>query len=374
MPLEEQDDRWLTPMLAEFLPVAGEVLRILDDEVNPADRWMLIRRAVEYDLRAGAEGISEQLYRQAAAALRGLGQEEEASAMDSLAEASEELEEASRAWRNRYAGRAMSAAEQEALALLASGRVLPDETDTIVGIDGALCTPATLMRPDGAAGRTVIVTGNAGRSEIVTGFEDEPGLTAWLADRGRGRETAAEGLEAARPVAGCVTGPVGVTRHEERLLAWLLQDESVTRTGVPALPPGVFTTHSRDEIYQAWHTAAEAAGTAPEAGQVRQELARRMLRAPSWAASLVGWPFGQVCLAYFDRLTTTPVTRTQGEEAARELARAVARPASQRIRQGSGLVRDLAPGGDLGRAAGLVTGPPVPRPSDGPLPGRVPRM
>jgi hypothetical protein len=68
------------------------------------------------------------------------------------------------------------------------------------------------------------------------------------------------------------------------------------------------------------------------------------------------------------------VTRTQGEEAVRELARAVARPASQRIRQGPGLVRDLAPGGDLGRAAGLVTGPPVPRPSDGPLPGRVPRM
>jgi hypothetical protein len=48
---------------------------------------------------------------------------------------------------------------------------------------------------------------------------------------------------------------------------------------------------------------------------VHHELARRLLRAPQWAAPSAGWPFGRTALAYFDRLAVTPSTSEQAEAA-----------------------------------------------------------
>lgn len=221
------------------------------------------------------------------------------------------------------------------------------------------------------AGRAVWKIGRAASAVVQTVLTP--------AERGlfhtRRQDGAAEGLDAARPVAGCVTGPACRTRHEERVLAWLLQDENITHPGTPALPPGTFTTHSRDEIYQAWRAAAEAGGTAPGAARVRHELTRRMLRAPSWAASFAGRPFGQTCLAYLDRLTITPVTRGQGEEAANELARAdtVSRAAVLRAPREADLAPDLTAGAGCARTARRATGPSA-LPPDGPAPSPLPRM
>lgn len=75
------------------------------------------------------------------------------------------------------------------------------------------------------------------------------------------------------------------------------------------LRPHVFCAHSRAEIYVAWRGAAST-GTTPSLVLTRHEVAKRLTRTPSWAPRHVDWPFGELDLAYFDRLAATPQDRS----------------------------------------------------------------
>jgi hypothetical protein len=107
---------------------------------------------------------------------------------------------------------------------------------------------------------------------------------------------------------------------------------------------------------------------------VRAELARRLLRAPGWAAEYVGWPLGELALTYADRLAATPVSDVQGRTAARELIREdrqAAEIASHASPASSRAVR-LVPRPHPGET-GEVRLPWQQRP-DSPAPGCAPRM
>ena len=139
-----------------------------------------------------------------------------------------------------------------------------------------------------------------------------------------------------------------------------------------------FTTYARSECYLAWHAVARDGAPGEGrvvAGAVRAELARRLLRAPGWAAGYVGWPFGELALAYAGRLAATPVSDVQGKAAARELIREdrqAAEIASRAWPASSRTVR-LVPCPHLGETVSGVRLLWQRRPDD-PAPGCAPRM
>lgn len=324
MESEPRRGEWMMPLLSDFLEVSGEALRILDDP-DVTDRWLLIRRLAEYEIRRGpADEIGDQVFRMAAAKLREQDDEDGARAMDEIAAAGDTLKNTALDWLHRYDDRPVTTAEHAAADLLAKGLIWPDDSPQVTGLDGAVYSSASLARDSGAPLAVVMAVTHTGEVEIVSGFGDAVERDAWLADRSIGRAAPADGLPSGGPhvaMSGAVTGPDCRTQHEERILAWLLQGGAVDE-GFRSLEPHAFSTYSRSEIYLAWRSVAgSASGDGPALGEVRHELARRLLRAPAWADKAVGWPFGHHALAYFDRLAATPVTRDQVAVAARGLVR-----------------------------------------------------
>lgn len=326
MESEPRRGEWMMPLLSDFLGVSGEALRILDDP-DVTDRWLLIRRLAEYEIRRGpADEIGDQVFRMAAAKLREQDDEDGARAMDEIAAAGDALKNTDLDWLRRYDARPVTTAEHAAADLLAKGVIWPDESPQVTGIDGAVYSSASLARDSGDPLAVVMAIMHTGEVEIVSGFGDAAERDAWLADRSIGRAVPADGLPSGDPpvaMSGAVTGPDCRTQHEERILAWLLQGGAVDE-GIRSLEPHAFSTYSRSEIYLAWRSVADSAGDGPAPGEVRHELARRLLRAPAWADKAVGWPFGHHALAYFDRLAATPITRDQAESAAGGLIREAA--------------------------------------------------
>lgn len=323
MTREPRRGKWMMPLLSDFLGVSGEALRILDG-ADPADRWLLIRRLAEYEIRRGpGDEITDMVFRAAAERLRSDGDYDGARAMDAIAAAGGELGNAGLDWRHRYDGRPVTTAEHAAADLLARGQIWPEASGETTGIDGALYSAAGLVSDPGGLLPAVIAIGHAGALEIISGFAGERARDSWLADRLKGRAEAAGGLPddgPPVPLAGTVTGPDCRARREERVLAWLLQHDGPAGEEFRRLEAHAFTTYGRSEIYLAWQKTAQAAdGGAPPPGEVRHELARRMLRAPAWADQAIGWPLGHHALAYHDRLAATPVTASQAESAVRAL-------------------------------------------------------
>lgn len=320
---EPRRGEWMMPLLSDFLGVSGEALRILE-EPDVTDRWLLLRRMAEYEIRRGpADEIGDEVFRLAAKKLRDQDDEDGARAMEAIAAAGDELRNTDLDWLHRYDGRPVTTAERAASDLLVKGTIWPEEPGGVTGIDGASYGPVGLARDSGDLIPAVLTITHTGSLEIVSGFEDLAERDAWLADRVLGRAAPADGLPPGPPtaMAGAVTGPDCRTQHEERILAWLLQGGAIGED-IRSLEPYVFSTHSRSEMYLAWRSVADSAGEdGPAPGEVRHELARRLLRAPGWADQAVGWPFGHHALAYFDRLAATPVDRKQAESAARGLIR-----------------------------------------------------
>jgi hypothetical protein len=318
MPDDRQRGRRLMPRPADFLPAAAEALRIIAERGDDTDAWLLARRAAEYELRAGPDGgLTGQVYRDAAAALREFGHEAEAAGLEAIAATSTHLDQASLSWRARYEGRPMTTAEQADFELLENGSIQPYQPNKTAGTDGAFYSAANRVEPSAAASPVVIVTTPAATLEIITGFRDENQQTAWLADRTAPGST---GPDQPAPLASCLSGPACRTAREEQVLARLVQHGDPGGELTTRLLTWTFCTYARSETYLAWCTSAGDTAR-PETAQIRTELARRLLRAPGWAADYVGWPFGQRALAYFDRLAATPVTRDQATAAARELVR-----------------------------------------------------
>lgn len=326
MESEPRRGEWMMPLLSDFLGVSGEALRILD-EPDVTDRWLLLRRMAEYEIRRGpADEIGDEVFRLAAEKLREQDDEDGARAMEAIAAAGDALRNADLDWLHRYDGRPVTTAERAANDLLVKGVIWPEELDGVTGIDGASYGPVGLARDSGDLLPAVLTITHTGSLEIVSGFEDPAERNAWLTDRVLGRAAPVDGLPPGPPtaMAGAVTGPECRTQHEERILAWLLQGGTAVGEDIRSLESYVFSTYSRSEIYLAWRSIVDSAGgEGPVPGEVRHELARRLLRAPAWADQAVGWPFGHHALAYFDRLAATPVTRDQVESAARGLIRDV---------------------------------------------------
>ncbi|MBO0805054.1 MAG: hypothetical protein J2P25_18510, partial [Nocardiopsaceae bacterium] len=181
------------------------------------------------------------------------------------------------------------------------------------------------------------------------------------------------------PLSGAVTGPGCRAQREERVLAWLLQHDGPAGEALRLLQPRAFSTYARCEIHLAWQqaaaTAAQAGGAAPPPGEVRHQLARRLLRAPAWADHAVGWPLGHHALAYHDRLAATPITAPQAESAARTLLQEDTTPADQAPEATvapSRPARSARPG----QAQSAQPGPraPAPRRPGDPMPPTGPRM
>jgi hypothetical protein len=373
MEREPRHGEWMMPLLSDFLSVSGEALRILDDP-DVTDRWLLIRRLAEYEIRRGpADEIGDQVFQMAAEKLREQDDEDGARAMDAIAATGDILKNTDLDWKHRYDARPVTTADRASSDLLVKGLIWPEDSGGETGIDGATYGAASIARDQGDPLPVVLTITHSGALEIVSGFGSTADRDAWLADRAIGRAAPADGLPTGPPtaMAGTVTGPDCRTQHEERILAWLLQGGAVGED-IRSLEPHAFSTYSRSEIYLAWRSVADAMGGDGLAlGEARHELARRLLRAPAWAGQAVGWPFGHHALAYFDRLAVTPVTRDQGAVAARGLI-LDATPAIERAG------RPMGAGSQAPVVHGVPASGPKRRPSqaeatDGPAYGQTPR-
>jgi hypothetical protein len=289
----------------------GLVLEALPDDRHGPDEYLIARRELELQLGVEpGETVAAASYRKAAVALRDAGHTRAALALTAIAGTSEELRAAAREWRDRYAQRRTTDAEEAARALMASGRVVPAGSgEGMDGLDGAWYGAAELTPAAGmSGGPAVVVTTHAGTLEVVTGFAEAGARDDWMADRAPGRTDS---------LAICHTGPWCRAVLEERVLAWLLCNGGGSGEG---WRPHAFTTYSRSEIFLAWRAASEDPPYRGS-GSAEAELRSRLLRAPAWAAPDIGWPYGQAAVAYLHRLAATPVTLAQAQAAALELVR-----------------------------------------------------
>jgi hypothetical protein len=371
-----QQERWFVGRLMRAPGIGGEARELIRRAGGGADACLRARRIVEYELNAGPDGIGEWVFREAAATLRAAGRPAESAALADIADTSGLLAAASREWHGRYLGRPPATAERADADLVHSECVRLGGRHPRPGDDGALYAPGTITGPGGEPHPVAVVFTHARTAEVVTGFRHEYEQAAWLASRGL------DTLQpAASPLTGTLDGPWCRTAREELVLAWLLRGspgrgDAGDETG--QLAARAFSTYARSECYLAWRTVTRDGGPGADgtvAGAVRAELARRLLRAPGWAAEYVGWPFGEFALAYADRLAATSVSDVRGRTAARELIREdrqAAEIASRASPASSQAVR-LAPRPRPGETSDGVRLPWQRRP-DGPAQGFAPHM
>ena len=376
MPEAIQHERWLVERLIRAPGIGGEARELIRHAGGGTDSCLRARRIVEYELNAGPDGIGEWVFREAAAVLRAADRAAESEALAGIADTSGLLAAVSREWHGRYLGRPLTVAERVDAGLVHSECVRLGGRHPRPGDDGALYAPGSITGPGGGPHPVAVVFTHAGTAEVVTGFRHEHEQAAWLSSRGLDTLN-----PAAEPLAMALDGPWCRTVREELVLAWLLRGGHPA-SGEQGCDPGqlaarAFTTYARSECYLAWRAVArdgEQGADGAVAGAVRAELARRLLRAPGWAAEYVGWPFGELALAYAGRLAATPVSDVQGKTAARELIREdkqAAEIASRASPASSRAVR-LVPRPHPGQTGRVRL--PWQRRLDGPAPGCAPRM
>jgi hypothetical protein len=332
------------------------------------------RRNVEAELDAGPEGIAEWVYREAAAELQAHAHTGESLALCRIADTSSVLAEAEQEWRGRYLGRPQTEDERMTAVFRRNGVVLPWGPPPVLGADGAAYEVSSVAGKDGKGRPSVTVIGHAGAAEAVS-FPDRDKRDQWYADRLPKRPRAG-----ANPVPLWTSGstvPDCRTVREERVLAFLLHGGSLDAETRKQLQARTFTTYARSEIYLAW-LAGRPGARAWEAGDVREELARRMLRVPAFAARYVGWPFGLQAVSYFDRLKVTPSPQGEAEAAARTLTAADTQEAAAARRAEPGAARTTGarqvPRPRLGETPDPRWKVPQQRRPDDPSPGPMPRL
>ena len=273
-------------------------------------RWML-HEALGLN---PTEIVRDSAFLVAARALDGIGDPGAAQAIRALADTGSELNKGSREWGSRYTGRPQTAHERADAQLLAAGwvtRQAPPQAE--MGADGARYEAATLApRAGRASGEIAIVTTSAQTTEIVAPFTGAAQRDAWIDDRLRGREG---------PLASWSAGPSCRTTREEQVLAWALRHSEGSVAAGDGWRPRSFTTHTRSEIFAAWVTVSRNSSGRPSMGEVEDELERRLLRAPGWAAPETGWPPGQAAISYLRRLAATDVSLPEAMRAAGWLIR-----------------------------------------------------
>lgn len=322
---EETGVNWkIAEYLARTERIAANAARYIARDDDCTDWCLYARRYVEEELFSGPRLLDSRTVRAAAGILLDRGDAEGAAAFKRVADTDWELEAAAPEWVGRYAGRPLTASERASDRLMGSGTVRPETWEITRGTDGAEYRPVRITGPGKRGRPAVTVFADTRVVDVVTGFATARERDRWL----RGRTGGAAGAwpspwpeRRAWPVPSCASGPLFRAVREERVLAWLLSGAVPDRGTACALEATSFTTHSRAEIYRAWSTtASRSPGGAPDTHDVREELIKRVLRAPAEAADSVGWPYGQKATGYLERLLVTPVTSTDARAAARELA------------------------------------------------------
>jgi len=229
-----------------FLEFTSEAACIMRPDGDPADQYLLLRRAADFQ-----DVLDEQNGLPRSRARRWL---KERGIRGGLRRANAELKAVDAAWRHRYDTRHASAREHRIadtvidVLLPQLGPGLP-----LAGIDGARYAPT---RP-GSPEPVVFTMTDARVAEILTGFRDEEHRMAWLADREHGRACPEDGRPSpVIPLAGGVPGPESLALAEERVLAWMLRAPAASREPVSGLEGHDFSCHSRAEIFEAWRSAA----------------------------------------------------------------------------------------------------------------------
>ena len=379
MTADQDRDRELVERLTSTPELGAMAARAIQQgRYDGTDACLYARRVLDRELGAGPDGAAEWVYRQAAGKLHLAGRQAEGFALRLIADTSSVLAAAAADWHGRYLSRPVTASERAALAMIAAGIVhpvvLPGDVQGGLGADGALYTPASVTADDGMTAPAVIVTTPAGTTEVVTGFADARERAAWLGDRTALPPPGDAAAPAAAPLRSCTGGPDCRTAREERALSWLLTRENPPGPGL-VLGERSFTSCTRAEIYLA---LADARGTArgrPCLPDVRDRLARRMLRAPAWAHPLTGGPFGCTALAYFDRLAATALTALEGRCAFEALVQEDAGALCGRRAEGLRLRVPAARLVPFPRPApGATSWPPSRYRPDDPAPGPSPRL
>lgn len=372
---EESRDRAFGEALVSRLDLATAAVSIMRS-TGGTDGALRARRTVEAQLDAGPAGIAEWVYREAAAELQAHGHPDESVALCRIADTSSVLAETEQEWHGRYLGRPLTEYEREIATFRWNGVVLPWGPPPVLGIDGAAYEVSSIAGKGGKGRPSVTVIGHAGGAEAVS-FTAVAERDQWY-----------EGRMITRPMAGADPVPLWTsdssapdcrTVREERVLAFLLHGGSLDAETRKQLQARIFTTYTRSEIYLAW-LAGRPDARAREAGDVREELARRMLRAPAFAARYVGWPFGHQAVSYFDRLKVTPSPQSEAEGAARNLIAADTQAVAAARRAGSwtGAARRTEgrqiPRPCPGEAPDARYRIPQQRRPDDPSPGPMPRL
>jgi hypothetical protein len=306
----ERDSERLARLMLGRPEVATEVIRLAAQSGAEDDGPVRARRLLDDVLRKELDcQVGDDALRNAAAIMSAELFPEAAHALEAIAATGPELAEAGRLWARRYLHRPDTEAQQAALALMTSGRVIREDGEGARGIDGGWYADATLIPADGSPVVPAVVISTPARAlEVVTGFASLGDRARWMADRSPVREG---------PLASCASGPPCRAAREDLAVAWLLGQPSVG--AADGLHPDTFTTPARAEIYLAWEAVADGLGSTE--WRAISELSRRLRRAPEWGAEALGGPDGAGVHAYLVRLLDTPVTEQQARAAIAELIR-----------------------------------------------------
>ncbi|HZR48419.1 MAG TPA: hypothetical protein VFB06_02770 [Streptosporangiaceae bacterium] len=299
---------WIARQAVLAPALMGRAARYISGGQRSSDACLKARRYLEYHWHLDPARLpGEADYRAAARWLEKAGHEQAAVVLEAVAGTDAELRAAAQAWTARYAGRPAADAEALLARHLADGTVTTGPANPVLGVDGSWYQLAALGLGAGlAAEPAVLVTTMTGR-DLVTGFAAERAAISWIGDRMRsaGRKG---------PLADPAVEHLPRVTLEEHVLAWLLRQRRALPADGPALTALPWTADCRREFAAALHTATSRDRRAGPR-EAAAELARRMLRAPGWAADQVGWPAGMAAQDYLKRLAATPVPEAPARHA-----------------------------------------------------------
>ena len=314
----ESAGTWLMSQSLANPDKLATAMRLIAAGGRSNDSCLHARQFLEHALRAARQRpLAGADYRHAANLLDGGGHVVLGAVMESLASVDGELHAAAPAWLGRYAARPQTQPERAADEQIRSGSVA-ESGYAGQGIDGAHYARAYYPR----SGKPAVVITTSAMTEEIVNFANTADAAAWLASRSAG---------ITGPLTVSASGPSSRTAREEELLAFLIRDPGSAARLAAMAGPATFTTHLRAELFTALSWVTRAGGT-PGYPVIAEAYGRRLLRAPSDAATDIGWPDATRAMTYLHRLASTPVTESQATAAAGLLA-AVDTAASQARQQ-----------------------------------------
>jgi len=323
--LERGSAAWLAEQARRDLAVVSRAGRYLSDGHRSNDACLRARRYLEWRWRLDPLRLpGGQEWQDAAQYLDRSGQGAAAVVLQAAADIDGELRAVAAAWTARYAACPAGDAETALARLLTDGTVRP-AGDPVPGVDGSVYQLADACPAPGyPAEVTVLVTTMTGR-DLAAGFATPDAALAWLSGRSRNPGQAASGKW--RPLGDPAVEHLPRVTLEEHALGWALHHAGTLPGSGAGLGDLAWSADCRREIAAALGTLTRH-GEQARLPEVAAQLARRMLRAPGWAADQVGWPAGEWAQHYLGRLAATPVRETAARQAVAALTLDTPHPGS----------------------------------------------